>query len=300
MNRPDIRELECFVAVAEHLNFSRAARQLHLSQPPLTRQVQSLEEKLGARLLERDTHSVALTDCGRLFLEDARAILGQLDRAGESVRRAGRGEPLRLRLAFIGALLDEKLVRLIRRFREAHPDCQVQIVDLPPSAQLEAIGNGQLDGGFIGAMPKRYSGDISFLVWNREPLLLAVPENHPLARVRSLQWKQLDGLSWVLVSGQAAPAYRRQFSDLLERHGLKARIVQESERVPAVLTMVAAGSGVTMVSHSAEHLIPQGVVFRRLPTPQPVLEHAFASRTKARPALLEDFIGLLRRDAERR
>ena len=111
MTRPDVRELECFVAVAEHLNFSRAARQLNLSQPPLTRQIQSLEQKLNARLEERNTHAVSLTDSGRLFLEDARAIINHLDRATETMRRAREGEEARLRLAFIGALLDQRLIR---------------------------------------------------------------------------------------------------------------------------------------------------------------------------------------------
>ena len=117
MTRIDTRELESFVAVADHLNFSKAAKQLNLSQPPLTRHVQSLEDKLGSKLFERNTHAVAMTNAGKLFLEDARAILRHLDRAAETIRRSRAGETVRLRLAFVGALLDEKLVRLVQRFR---------------------------------------------------------------------------------------------------------------------------------------------------------------------------------------
>lgn len=93
MNRPAIRELECFIATAEHLGFSKAARQLNLSQPPLTRHIQSLEEKLGVKLFKRNTHAVSLTDAGVLFLEDVRSILSHLDRASEAVRRVNRGKP---------------------------------------------------------------------------------------------------------------------------------------------------------------------------------------------------------------
>ena len=143
MNRIDLRELECFVAVADHLNFSKAARQLNLSQPPLTRHVQSLEEKLGTRLFNRNTHAVALTDAGALFLEDAAAILRHLDRATESIQRARQGETTRLRLAFVGALLDDKLVCLIQKVREAHPEYQVEMTDLSPAAQLAAIQAGR-------------------------------------------------------------------------------------------------------------------------------------------------------------
>ncbi len=293
MNRISIHELECFVAIAEHLNFSRAARQLHLSQPPLTRHLQSLEEKLGGKLFKRNTHAVALTVASALFLEDARSVLAHLDRAGETFRRVGQGETLRLRLAFIGALLDEKMVRLIQKFREAYPTCQVQISDLAPSAQLAAIKAGELDGGFIGARPAQKSKGLEFVVWAREPLLLALPEPHPLAKKRSLAWPDLKNLHWVMVSRLAAPAFRQQFSQLEKTHGLSARIIQESDRVPAILTMVAAGNGVSMVPQSVTHLIARGVVFRKLPVPQPLIDHAFAYHAHKISPALAAFLKLL-------
>jgi DNA-binding transcriptional LysR family regulator len=217
MNRVDLRELECFVAVADHLNFSKAARQLHLSQPPLTRQVQALEQKLGAKVFTRNTHAVALTEAGALFLEDARQILGQLDRATETVRRVRSGQTFRLRLAFVGALLDKKLVRLIRRFQKANPNCQVQIADLEPAAQLEAIQAGNLDGGFIGAKPMKPVKGLDFIAWNQEPLLLALPEGHPLVAIKALGWRHLKQRPWVMVSRAAAPAFRQQFAGLVAR-----------------------------------------------------------------------------------
>jgi DNA-binding transcriptional LysR family regulator len=172
MIRPDLRELECFLAVADHLNFSKAARYLNLSQPPLTRRIKSLESKLGSILFKRNTHSVSLTDHGKLYLEDVRAIIGQLDQASETIRRARHGETDRLRLAFVGALLDERLVELIQLFRQSHPACQLQIADLPPSSQLDLINTGEIDGGFVGAKPARAMKDIAFTVWRKEPLLL--------------------------------------------------------------------------------------------------------------------------------
>lgn len=292
MSRPELRELECFVTVADHLNFSRAARQLNLSQPPLTRHIQALEGRLGCKLLERNTHSVSLTDRGRLFLEDARAILAHLDRTVDAMRRADEGEPERLRLAFVGALLDERLVRLIRRFRKQHPGCQVQMADLAPAAQMEALRDGHLEGGFIGAQPDRPAKGIGFTTWRTEPLLLAVPEEHPLARTTIRKWAQLKDLPWIMVSRGAAPAFRRQFSELARRHGLTERIIQESERVPAVLTMVAAGSGVSMVPQSATHLLKEGVRFRKLPAPQFLLRHTFAYREPVVSPLVRDFLAL--------
>ena len=293
MTRPSIRELECFIAAADHLNFSRAARALHLSQPPLTRHIQALEEKLGSRLFERNTHSVSLTVSGQLFLEDARLVLGQLDRAVEATKRSGDGETLRLRLAFVGALLDEKLVHLIQLFRKTHPTCQIQITDLAPAAQLTAIKTGEIDGGFIGAQPNLTLKDISFIVWSKEPLLLALPHNHPLARVPSLRWKDLVDYPWVMVSRSAAPAFRQQFAELSEKYRLTGRIVHESERVPAILTMVAAGNGITLIPQSVRHLLTKGICFRKLPVPEPILHHTFAYQNNCASYPLKAFLALL-------
>jgi len=295
MIRPDLRELECFVAVADHLNFSKAARDLNLSQPPLTRRIKTLEAKLGSRLFERNTHSVSLTDIGRLYLEDVRAIIGRLDQASETIRRARQGEMNRLHLAFVGALLDEKLVELIQLFRDTHPACQLQIADLPPSSQLDLINAGELDGGFVGAKPTGTTKDIVFAVWRKEPLLLALPERHSLAKMQALRWRDLREQSWVMVSPAAAPAFRHQFSEICERHSLAPRIVHESDRVPAILTMVAAGSGVTLVPQTVERLISKGVVFRELPSPKPLLLHAFGYGRRHITKALEDFLAILQK-----
>jgi LysR family transcriptional regulator, benzoate and cis,cis-muconate-responsive activator of ben and cat genes len=295
MSRPELVELECFVAVADHLNFSKAARHLHLSQPPLTRRIQSLEAKLGCKLFERDTHTVSLTDFGRLYLEDVRAIIGRIDQAGETIRRARDGETDRLRLAFVGALLDEKLVELIQLFRHSHPACQLQMADLSPAAQIDSIHAGELDGGFIGAKPARPKKEMAFVLWRREPLLLAVPESDPLAKIQSLRWRDLIGQSWVMVSPAAAPAFRHQFAEICNRHRLAPRIVQESDRVPAVLTMVAAASGVTLVPQTVQHLISKGVVFRELPSPKPVLLHVFGYGVRRLTKALHDFLAVLQK-----
>jgi DNA-binding transcriptional LysR family regulator len=294
MTRPEVRELECFVALAEHLNFSRAAQQLNLSQPPLTRRLQALEGKLNTRLLKRNTHAVSLTDSGRLFLDDARSILHQLDRCAETVRRAGAGESSRLRLAFVGVLLDARLVHLVQRFRAAHPECQAHLDDLSPAAQLEALQNGLLDGGFIGAQPSGRVKGIRFITLRQEPLALVLPKKHPLTKIAKLEWRHLRSLAWVLVSQTAAPAFRGQFAELARRHALAEKIVQESERMPAVLTMVAAGNGVTMAPQSAARLISREVIFRDLPRPRPTLEHTFACRIDPALAPLEAFLSLLR------
>jgi DNA-binding transcriptional LysR family regulator len=296
MTRVTIRELESFLAVAECLNFSRAAERLHLSQAPLSRHIQSLEGKVGTRLLKRNTHVVVLTEHGRLYLEDARTILGHLDRAHQAIQRARQGEARRLRLAFIGSLLDEKLVSLIRQFRKQLPACQVEVADLPPAAQLEALTAEELDGGFIGAKPTGSSRNLAFQLWRRDPLVLAVPSAHVLARKKLLRWQELKNLSWVMVTDRAAPAFRQQFAELAEKHSLSPSIVQESDRLPAIITMVAAESGVTMMPQSVGRLVPTGIVIKNLPHPSPVLLSTFAYRPVGLSSEMTAFLKLLSND----
>lgn len=293
MNRIGIYELECFIAVAEELNFSRAARRLHLSQPPLSRQIQSLEEKLGVRLLNRNTRSVTLTSAGTLYLQDVRQILTRLDAATASVRRAGTGEILRLNLAFVGVLLEEDMVNVLQSFQKLHPRCQIHLTDLPPAAQLNALQSGHVDGAFIGAAPRKLNKGLSSVVWKREPLLIALPENHPFAAAIKLSLSALKNENWVMVARTSAPAYRRQFDRLCMDAGIQPRVVQESERVPAVLTMIAAQQGISLLPESVSRLVHPGVVFCKVKGPIPMLEHAFVYRTDKKNQLISDFLNSL-------
>lgn len=293
MNRVGIYELECFIAVAEELNFSRAARRLHMSQPPLSRQIQALEEKLGVRLLNRNTRSVTLTSAGMLYLQDARQILTRLDAATASVRRAGTGETLLLKLAFIGVLLEEDMVSVLQSFQKLHPRCQIHLTDLPPAAQMNALQSGQVDGAFIGAAPIKLNKGLSSVVWKREPLLIALPKNHPLATTTKIPLSALKNESWVMVTRTSAPSYRRQFDRLCMDAGIQPRVVQESERVPAVLTMIAAQQGISLLPEAVSRLVHPGVTFRSIKGPVPLLEHAFVYRADKENQLISEFLNLL-------
>jgi DNA-binding transcriptional LysR family regulator len=294
MNRVSLFEMECFVAVAGELNFSRAAKHLHLSQPPLSRQIQSLEAKLETRLLTRNTRSVALTSAGRLYLEDARQILLKVDEAAAATRRAATGEVSRLRLAFVGALLDEKLVEVLNAFRRTNPQCQIHLADLSPADQLEALRTGKVDGAFIGATPQKQDRKIATVVWKREPLLVAMPEAHPRAQARTLSLSALGDENWVMVSRAAAPGFRRQFDRLCTAASVHPQVVQESDRAAAVLTMVAAGQGISLLPESVSRIIHAGVVFRRVKGDQPMLEHTFACRTHEMNPLVTALLKVLR------
>ncbi len=256
-----------------------------------------MEGKLGARVFTRCAHGVALTNAGTRFLEDARAILRHVDHAAGAIRDESQEESGRLHLAFIGGYLDCKFARLIQSFRKDNPATLVEVEDRDSPGQVKAILAGELDGGFIGTRPLLPPKGLAIVDFGKDPLLIALPEEHPLAWIAKLRWKDLQGLSWVMISRREAPAFRDLFSKITERHGLAVQIVQESNRIQAVLTLVAAGIGVSMVAQSIKHLISSGVVFRQLPNPQPLVHYAFAYRAGNDSPTLNKFLTLLRKSA---
>ena len=148
-----LRELECFIAVAEELSFTRAARRLNLAQPPLSRHIRTLEEKIGAELISRRPRQVSLTAAGSVFYDETRHIPRILARSGEAARRCAQGETARLRIGFVSAVMNDELVEIVRLYREQNPQVQIMLHDSPPQDQLKAIAAGRLDGGFVGIAP---------------------------------------------------------------------------------------------------------------------------------------------------
>ncbi|QIF05132.1 LysR substrate-binding domain-containing protein [Roseimicrobium sp. ORNL1] len=301
-----LRELECFTAVAEELSFTRAARRLHLAQPPLSRHIRVLEEKMGVRLFERDQHGVSLTTAGGLFYEETRGILPQLSRAGEAVRRAARGETARLRLGFVSAVLSAELVETFRKFRAAHAQVQVMLHDSPPAEQLQAITEGRLDGGFVGLMPEDHPAGVKFVPWRKEPLLCFLPAGHPLAKVKTnakhvaqkkyhIALADLARESFIAVSAGAAPAFATHVHSLCREAGFRPRIVLESPRAQAVAVMVAAGSGVALLPESLAHLMGKAV--SALPLKElPEITHVFAHGPGRMSGAMREFLDLLTAD----
>ncbi|WP_038162393.1 LysR substrate-binding domain-containing protein [Verrucomicrobium sp. BvORR106] len=294
-----LRELECFVAVAEELSFTRAARRLHLAQPPLSRHIRVLEEKIGAPLFERSQKGVALTAAGAVFQDETKGILPQLLRAGEAVRRQVQGETARLRLGFVSAVLSEKLVETFRRFRQLHPQVQVMLHDMPPAEQWLGIMQGTLDGGFVGLMPdeKDRPAGMQHVPWREEPLVAFVPSGHRLGPSGSnssrkpISIKEFAREPFVAVSSEAAPVFASLLRELCSAAGFRPRIVLESPRAQAVAVMVAAGSGVAFLPESLAHVLGGSVEVVRL-REAPVITHVFAhpaggSTTPAMKAFLE-------------
>jgi DNA-binding transcriptional LysR family regulator len=284
-----LRELECFSAVAEELSFTRAARRLHLAQPPLSRHIRALEEKIGAPLFDRQPRAVALTPAGRAFHEESRGLLAQLIRAGDTARRAAHGEETRLRLGFVSAVLGGEIVRVLKRFREAHPSVQLVLHDLPPSEQMKLIAEGRLDGGFVGLTPAERTAGLRFIPWWKERLLTFVPSGHPLSARTRVDLAALRTERFVAVSSEAAPAFSLLVHDLCRKAGFRPRIVLESSRAQAVAVMVAAGSGIAILPESLGGFV--GASAPGIPLKgSPEITHVFACPSSPPSAAMKNLL----------
>lgn len=288
-----LRELECFIAVAEELSFTRAAKRLHLAQPPLSRHIRTLEEKIGATLFNREPRGVSLTAAANVFYEETRNIPRRLLRAGESARRCAAGETARLRLGFVSAVMSDELTDVFRTFRAHHAGVQITLHDTPPQEQLEAIADGRLDGGFVGLEPADPPAGIRFISWRSEPLICLVPSGHGLSDRKSIGLQALADESFIAVSRASAPAFADLVRELCRSAGFRPRIILESPRAQAVALMVAAGSGIALLPATLAGLVKRST--HAIPLrPATKITHVFACKDRKNEGSLSDLIRLLR------
>ncbi|HEY0256340.1 MAG TPA: LysR substrate-binding domain-containing protein [Candidatus Methylacidiphilales bacterium] len=300
MDRISIRELEYFVAVAEELSFSKAATRLHLSQPPLSRQIKALEEKLGVTLLQRDTQTVTLTGPGTVLLTDARQILRHLDRAAEAAQRAGKGAVERFEIGFLGSVLDDRLSHFLYNFRHAYPEVQLLMRELDAPDLLEALKDKTIDGAFIGTAPAQLPKDFRLILWRMTPVWLVLSKDHRFAKREGVHLRELADDPWILLTQNTAPGFYRQIMRWCQDEGFRPRVFSEVTRYTAALALNAIGDGISLVPDQLKRMgegIPE-LRFKRLLSPFAVLAQTFACREDDNSPLLRKFIAMLEREAE--
>jgi DNA-binding transcriptional LysR family regulator len=182
----DLKQLRSFVAVAEELSFTAAARRLHISQPPLSMQIMALEQSMGVQLFDRSRRSITLTEAGQVLLPQVRRVLAELSSAVELSQRTGRGEAGLLRVAFTGSVpLVPAFADLIRRFRQERPLTRLEIEHLPTGEQLQALEERRIDVGLVRpAQAFQPPQHLSLTGFWQDELRVVVPDRHPLGRTR--------------------------------------------------------------------------------------------------------------------
>jgi DNA-binding transcriptional LysR family regulator len=259
----DLRQLRYFAAVAREKSFTRAAAQLHIAQPPLSRQVQLLEEELGVMLLSRDSRPVQLTEAGRQFYEQALQLLGRVEQLKLATQQIGRGERRLLSIGIVPSALYGELPWLLRRLRQQVPDMDFQFIEMMSLQQLEALRNGRIDLGF-GRIPANYP-DITRVVLREERLAVACPHDSPYAKHPTeapLPVAELAGHRLIVYPKEPRPSFADQVLSLIRRHQVQPRDIQEVNEMQFGLGMVAADAGLCIVPASAAAL--RGDVHYRL------------------------------------
>ena len=257
----ELRHLRYFVAIGEEENYRRAAQRLHVAQTALSTQIQDLEAELGFKLFDRLPRGVKLSVAGRLFLEDARRILREVNEAAARAARVARGQSGTLRVGFTenaswrGVVPDS-----FRRFREGQPDAELQLTPATSLEQLEAIRSGRLDAGFVFNMPKG-DAELDYFPVAMQHVELAVPKEHALAKIKKLRLRDLVEASFVWFPRRESPAFYDRLMHECFRGGLKSpRIVQEGLNEATILSLVSHGMGVGWVNGTARWRCPESVV----------------------------------------
>jgi DNA-binding transcriptional LysR family regulator len=258
----DLHQLRCFMVVAEELHFGRAAARLHMTQPPLSRQIQMLEQQLGAQLLERSSRSVRMTHAGRAFLAESRAIVRLAENASLNARRVAQGDSGTVAVGFTASCGYRFLPGLIATCRKRLPDVDLTLKEMVTQEQIDALASGRLD---VALMRPQFANEaFESLCVVQEPMVAALPENHSLARGRLPTLADFDHAPFVMYS----PLEARYFHDLVVSTFLHAGVhpayTQYISQIHTILALVRAGLGLALVPEAATSLRFEGIVFRQV------------------------------------
>ena len=286
----ELRHLRYFITLAEELHFGRAAQRLHIQQPPLSRQIQLLEAELGFPLFERSRRHVDLTPAGQALLGRAQQVFTALDAAIHDARSASEGESGRLIVGYPSSLAYSGLTELLRAFRTRFPAVQLSLRELSPGEQIDALKAGGLDVGFV-----RSSVDdaaLSAELVRRESLMVVLPDDHRLAAQRTIPLEALKHEPFVMFPRARGPAFFDQLMGLCRAAGFTPQIEQEAPQLD-IISMVAAGFGVSIMPSSMRNFRRPGLSFRAI-VGAPQVELSIVWRHQNLSPALHKFLDLVR------
>ena len=284
----EISQLRCFIAVGEELHFGRAAERLHMTQPPLSRQIRLLEHQVGTPLLERTNRVVRFTAAGKAFFPEAARILRLADEAATTARRIAKGENGSIAIGFTAAFGYGLLPEMVRRLHERVPNISLTLKEMVTSEQLEALDAGHLDVGLMRPHPPH--GGLETVTLGREALMLAIPEERARSWPKEPTLACLHQKPFLAYSPYEASYFYQLVHGCLERENVRPDIVDYVPQIHTMLALVDSGIGVALTPETASRLHFEGVLLRRVTmNPLRPVEMVFSYRKDNDNPILEIF-----------
>ncbi len=294
----ELKHLRCFVAVAEHLHFGRAAESLSMAQPALSAQIKALEQEVGAQLFFRTTRKVSLTTTGRVFLDEARSTLERADLALQRVRQAENDHIEWLRIGGVDSATAGLLPPVIREFRGRVPDADLRVSELLTARAIDELANHRLDLAFVRLPSKDPLLKSRRLL--REPCVVIVPAEHHLARKRFVTRAELAGEPLVLPPRAARPIHHDLLREWFRDGGFAPIIAQEADERHMIVAIVASGLGVSILPAWVAQFRHPDVVFKQIKGEPPIVEVHMVRRASCRSRLAGIFVGILDEHLQKR
>jgi DNA-binding transcriptional LysR family regulator len=285
----ELRHLRYFLAVAEELNFSRAAQRLHIAQPPLSQQIRQLEDELGMQLLERGSRPLRLTEVGRFFQTEALGVIAKLDQAVAGARRIGRGQVGWIGIGYVGSAMNLLLPPVLKRFHAEHPGVEVLLYEMLAYDLPAALLDRRIHVGF--ARPGIDHGELVEECLYVEPAMIAVPSDHPLAERREIAIRELADEPVVLYGGGMTRGIDSNYLlSLFRAGGIEPKVAIEAQHADSALGLVAAGMGLALTAAGFSRVQRPGVRFVPIAAPGPAIPMKLAYRPTERSPVVQAFL----------
>jgi DNA-binding transcriptional LysR family regulator len=291
----ELRHLRYFVAVADTLNFRRAAEIVHIEQSPLSQQIRNLEQELGVELFKRTKRRVTLTHAGEVFLRDAQSILAKAAEGIERARCASRGAVGTLGISYLTSMTNDFFTSVVREFRSQFPDVALSFYDLVPAAILNAVTERAADVGLLRGT--FISDELAIEDLGSEPLVVAMSKDHPLAGKTTLSGSDLAKESFVMLPDEGCMGYNDAIRAFCNQNGFAPFVRAEGNQMQAVMWLVHLGLGLSLIPRSFRGLLRDDVVHRELANP-PHISMKLVYRHDDDSPLVKNFLDVARSAAE--
>ena len=294
----ELGHLRYFVMAAEEGNISRASERLNVSQPAVSRQIKDLEEELGVQLFTREPNGMRLTEAGTAALAHAREVLRQSNSMVDAMKTlASRRKARSIKVGFLPTALPGLLTNALRTFNNRHKEFCVQICEMSPTQQEEALRNGEIDLGLIGEACPEIKRDFHIDTIRRTEVAVIVPDDHPLAGRKAVDLAEFAGDTFVSLNEAKFPGRKELMSDMFTKAGIQPEVSMRAAGLSELPGLVGAGSGVALAPADLVNLPHPGVVFLKLKKPQRVMLFAAAWRKTGDLDGIEALVRLIREES---